>query len=195
MNRFHLFLNALLVAFAALAIGIVSLPGFFTGQAAATAGAGTLALVVPGGKVTVGDTVQVTVQMQGADGPVAAAQAEIVYDPAVLEFRSVAPAGFLSGTGRQVVCPPPAQSSGRARFACAGTGANNGPTGSGALVTLTFGAIGPGQSNLSLEGISLVNSSRPPAAISSSTQGAQLTVEDEAPVETTNSLWLPQVNR
>lgn len=195
MNRFHPIVNALLIALAALAVGIVSLPGLFTGQAAATAGAGTLTLVAPGGTVTVGDTVQVTVQMQGASGPVAAAQAEVVYDPAVLEFRSVAPAGFLSGTGRQVVCPPPAQSSGRAKFVCASAGASDGPTGNGTLVTLTFGAIGAGQSSLTLEGIALVNSSRPPAAISSSSQGAQLTVEAQTPVETTNSLWLPQVNR
>lgn len=195
MNRFHPIVNALLIALAALAVGIVSLPGLFTGQAAATAGAGTLTLVAPGGTVTVGDTVQVTVQMQGASGPVAAAQAEVVYDPAVLEFRSVAPAGFLSGTGRQVVCPPPAQSSGRAKFVCASAGASDGPTGNGTLVTLTFGAIGAGQSSLALEGIALVNSSRPPAAITSTSQGAQLTVEAQTPVETTNSLWLPHVNR
>lgn len=195
MNRFRPIRNALLIALVALAVGIVSLPRLFTGNAAATAGAGTLALIAPGGPVTVGDTVQVTVQMQGASGPVAAAQAEVVYNPAVLEFRSVAPAGFLSGTGRQVVCPPPSQSSGRARFACASTGGNDGPTGNGALVTLNFGAIGAGQSSLTLEGISLVNSSRPPAAISSSTQGAQLTVEGEAPVETDVPLWLPLINR
>lgn len=195
MNRFRPLFHALLITLAALAVGIVSLPGLFTGEAAATAGAGTLTLVAPTGPLTVGDTVQVTVQMQGAGGPVAAAQAEVVYDPAVLEFRSVAPAGFLSGTGRQVVCPPPAQSSGRARFACASAGANDGPTGNGTLVTLTFGAIGAGQSSLALEGISLVNSSRPPAAISSSSQGAQLTVQAQTPVETTNSLWLPHVNR
>lgn len=199
MNRFRPFFNALLIALAALAVGIVSLPGLFTGNAAATAGAGTLTFVAPTGKVTVGDTVQVTVQMQGASGPVAAAQAEVVYNPAVLEFRSVAPGGFLSGTGRQVVCPPavaaPAQSSGRATFACASTGASDGPMGSGTLVTLTFGAIGPGQSSLALEGIGLVNSSRPPAAIGSSTQATQLTVEAQTPVETTRSLWLPQVNR
>lgn len=131
----------------------------------------------------------------GVSGPLSAAQAEIVYNPAVLEFRSVAPAGFLSSTGRQVICPPPSQSNGRAKFACASAGPNNGPTGSGPLVTLTFGAIGPGQSNLNLEGISLVNSSRPPAAISSSTQGAQLTVDGETPVETDVSIWLPLINR
>jgi hypothetical protein len=195
MKHLRPLFNALLIVFAGLAVGIVSLPELLTGNAAATAGEGTLALVVPADKVTVGDTVQVTVQMQGASGPVAAAQAEVVYDPAVLEFRSVVPAGFLSGTGRQVVCPPPAQSSGRARFACASSGPNDGPTGNGNLVTITFGAIGSGQSSLSLEGISLVNSSRPPAAISSSSQSAQLTVEAQTPVETSRSLWLPQVNR
>lgn len=195
MNRFRPIRNALLIALAALAVGILSLPGLFTGEAAATAGAGTLAILAPSGTLTVGDTVQVTVQMQGASGPVAAAQAEVVYNPAVLEFRSVAPAGFLAGTGRQVVCPPPSQSSGRARFACASTGPIDGPTGNGALVTLIFGAIGPGQSSLSLEGISLVNSSRPPAAISSSAQGTQLTVEGETPVETDVPIWLPLINR
>lgn len=183
-------------ALALLLLALLAISGTFSAlPGAATAGAGTLALVAPGGPVTVGDKVQVTVQMQGASGPVSAAQAEVVYNPAVLEFRSVAPAGFLSATGRQVVCPPPAQSSGRARFVCASAGPNDGPTGNGALVTLTFGAIGAGQSSLSLEGISLINSSRPPAAISASTQSAQLTVEGEAPVETTQSLWLPSVHR
>lgn len=195
MARFRSLLFAVVIVCLVLTGAVAFLPGLFTQNAAATAGAGTLALVAPGGPVTVGDTVQVTVQMQGASGPVAAAQAEVVYNPAVLEFRSVAPAGFLSGTGRQVVCPPPSQSSGRAKFACASTGPNDGPTGNGTLVTLTFGAIGPGQSSLSLEGISLVNSSRPPAAISSSTQGAQLTVESEAPVETDIPIWLPLINR
>lgn len=173
----------------------VAMPALRSSQAAATTGAGTLALVAPGGKVAVGDTVQITVQMQGASGPVSAAQAEVVYNPAVLEFRSVAPGGFLSGTGRQVVCPPAAQSSGRARFACASAGANDGPTGSGPLVTLTFGAIGAGQSSLALEGIALANSSRPPGAISSSTQGTQLTVEAQPPTETEIPLWLPLINR
>lgn len=126
----HRRMQIAILTIALLLLGLwVALPALRSSQAAATAGAGTLALVAPAGKVTVGDTVQVTVQMQGVSGPLSAAQAEIVYNPAVLEFRSVAPAGFLGGTGRQVVCPPAAaataQSSGRARFACASTGPND----------------------------------------------------------------------
>ncbi|MBI3957945.1 MAG: hypothetical protein HY328_03970 [Chloroflexi bacterium] len=195
MNNRRMQLFALGVTFLALLGLFVAMPALLTSGVAATAGAGTLVLVAPTGQVTVGNTVQVTAQMQGVSGPLSAAQAEVVYNPAVLEFRSVAPAGFLSSTGRQVVCPPPAQSSGRARFVCASAGPNAGPTGSGPLVTITFGAVGAGQSNLSLEGISLINSSRPPAAISSSTQSAQVTVAPQAPVETEIPLWLPLVNR
>ena len=71
------------------------------------------------------------------------------------------------------ICPDPAYPApGKVRFACAGAGEAAGPTGSGALATLTFTALGVGTSPLTLSGLQLAGAGVPPAAIDSSAQGA-----------------------
>lgn len=132
----------------------------------------------------------VEIEVEQLSAPLSAFQFDLTYNPAVLELLANSPASFLEQTGRQVVCPEAALSPGRVRAACASTGANSAPSGSGGLLTLTFRAAAAGVSSLELSQVSLVDSSRPPLLIPAAVQNASLTVL--AP-QTQYAIFLPQI--
>ena len=132
----------------------------------------------------IADLISVAVNIDQETDPLNGFQFDLTFNAAVIQLNGITTAGFLSSTGRQVTCPPVAHiDAGHIRFACASTGSAVGATGDGALVTMTFQAIGNGSSNLSLNAAQLVDTntvSRTP-----STSNGQISVGREITVTAT----------
>jgi hypothetical protein len=79
------------------------------------------------------------------------------YDEALLDFVSVSDGSYLGSTGRTVTCLPPILNPGLARFACASSGTQSGPSGEGLLAVVRFTAVSSGSSPLALALVSLAN--------------------------------------
>ena len=128
-------------------------------------GPATVSIQPSAGTVVVGERFTVTIRIDGLATPLSAFQFDLGYDPALVAPLGAEPGPFLPSTGRAVICPQPTTPiTGTLRYACASTGRAGGPTGSGALATLTFVALGAGTSDLALSALQLPDTSIPPCA-------------------------------
>lgn len=146
-------------------------------NAALQAGTATVSVQSPADPVELGEQFTVPINISDLTAPLSGFEFSLTYDPAVIAFDGAAVDPFLSSTGRQVQCPPPAfPSTNVVRIACAGAGEMGGPAGSGGLVTLTFTALSPGTSALDLSSILLPGSGVPPATIVATAQNGTAVV-------------------
>ena len=115
---------------------------------------------------------------------------ELTYDQHILEFKDVQEGPFLGSSGRRVQCLPPETTAGSLLFRCVTLGATpDGPTGSGALATLTFQPVGDGISPLHFARLILTD---PPANLLAATgQDASITVEKRKASGFDWALWGP----
>jgi general secretion pathway protein D len=124
--------------------------------------------VQPGAtSVLVGDSFTVGVVASGVTD-LGAYQFELDYNPAIVTVQSIANATFLGSTGRIVLCAAPIVASASVRLACSTLGPEPpaGPSGSGVLAVVTFQAVGPGTSSLSLTNTELTTPSNGPISVS-----------------------------
>jgi hypothetical protein len=105
----------------------------------------------------VGQTVQVTVRMEGAVD-LGAFEFHLGYNPAVLEATDAGLGPLLTSTGRSPVPLGPALKDGEIRFAGASYGTEGGPDGAGVLAQVTFRIVGPGTSGLTFNRIIVTDS-------------------------------------
>ena len=111
-----------------------------------------------------GGTVTVTLAVEGATD-LTAAPMQIQFDPKVLSLTDAVPGGFLGSDGRQPMFTKNIQNeSGTASIQLNRPAGSPGLSGSGALITLTFQAVGKGSSTITIPNLTLRNS-----------QGASLT--------------------
>ncbi len=107
-------------------------------------------------------------------------QYDIVFDPTVLEATAIEEGAFLSATGATYWMEPDIDNNAGviSDIACAKT-AKGGVDGSGTLATITFKAIGAGQSHIKLQNIVLSDSSG--GIIPATSAGATVTVTEFPP--------------
>jgi hypothetical protein len=78
----------------------------------------------------------------------------VTYNPAVLRMRTVQEGSFLRMGGTNVVFTPNTDAAtGRVDLAFVRTGDNLGASGSGLIAALQFDAVGPGSSQLTINGV------------------------------------------
>lgn len=122
-----------------IALAVLGWSGFgWSGSAQAAA----VVLSAPALSGSADAELKVPIRVRGAAG-IGAAQADLVYDPAVLEFRAVEPGPLLTGLVDSNVVQP-----GRLRMAMA---TNQAVTGDGELFIATFKVLGGARSPLTLE--------------------------------------------
>lgn len=139
--------------------------------------AAVVAVNPPAGEITLGRQFTVTLELSNLETPLSAFQLELCFDPTVIRFLSAAPGTFMNSAGREVICPEPARiGNGIVSFACAGTGEEDGPTGSGLLAVFAFTALAPGVSPLSFSFTQLAGPGVPPQEISAAAQDGEVAV-------------------
>lgn len=137
---------------AALVIVALGAVGLLAQSSALAGGANPTIRVTPSFQnVAVNGAVVVDITIEGA--PVFAAyEFHLSFDPSVLRFESVTRGGdILEDAGRTPLCLGPDVvdlENGIVSYACASTGGDGGPSGSGLLATLTFRATCPDQTEL-----------------------------------------------
>ncbi len=127
-------------------------------------------------QIAAGQVFSQTIRLQDVSD-LGAFQADVTYDPAVVQAEGVTQGAFLGSTGRSVLAPPPAidNVTGRVRWGAGSFGAPAGPTGSGDVAIIRFRALGTGKTTLSFEHVLLANSQSQPLALGS-VAGSQVTV-------------------
>jgi len=128
---------------------------------AAIQAAGAQVKLVPPSQIKhVDETFDVDILVAGASN-LAAYEVEIAYDEDVLEFASFTDQGFLGGSGRHSICPPPAIHDQSVQVGCATTGALDAPgvDGDAKLGTIRFKARSPGTSPLVYKKVELADPS------------------------------------
>lgn len=168
------------ILFGITAVATLARPVARSGAAPLVAGSASIRLTAPDEAVTQGSSFSVALDATGLGDALSAFQVDVAFDPAILTFNGVTPGTLLGSTGRATVCPPAETSPGRVRFACASAGAAAGVSSPGLLATLNFTARSPGSSSLALEGVQLVDGSRPPAAFSVNSRNASVTIAGPA---------------
>jgi hypothetical protein len=99
----------------------------------------------------------------------------LTVDPDVLEPLSVDKGLFLGSSGREVVCNDPTIDGAAVQFLCVTLGPTpDGPSGTGAVASVTFLARGKGDSELNLTRVRLAHPDGTP--ISSSSSGTSISV-------------------
>lgn len=161
------------------------------GPAATT---GAIAVNVPSA-LAVEEIFPVTIEAAQVSDAISAFQLTLSYDPDILAFHGAVDGTFLARTDRTVICPPVRPTPGTVRLACASTGAGVGALGSGELVVLTFSALAPGQSDLTLSAVQLVDDNSPPTLADVTLQNGQVTVRPEGDSAVETELFLPSVQR
>lgn len=127
---------------------------------AAPVSATTLSVAAPPAAVQVGDTFTLDVLVAQAPD-LYAFQFDLAFDPAILQANAVLEGGFLSAGGRATFFMPGSIDNGAGTVTfTANTLVGPGPavTGGGLLVHLSFQALAPGQSTLSLGNVVLLDS-------------------------------------
>jgi len=160
-----------------------------------TSGTATLRLVAPTTGAAIGGPFTVTLQIEGAGAPVSALQADVSYDPKIIEFQGLTPGAFLGSSGRQTLCPPVAVAAGSVRLACASAGDGPGASGSGRLTVLHFVAVGSGVSDLTLGGAMLLDMGRPPLPFSLNLANGRVTVPTPTATPAPAEIFLPVIER
>src|SRR5262245_70593 len=74
-------------------------------------GTAVVGIVAPDYALQIGDVFTVTVVAMAVDKPLSAFQFDLAYDPNLLDIVSTSSGAFLKTTGRNVVCPDPAETS------------------------------------------------------------------------------------
>ena len=94
-------------------------------------------------------------------------QFDLVYDPAIVTATSVNLGDFLGSTGCTVmeIGATIDNTTGRLTYAAIILGTCTGPSGNGAVATVTFAPLGMGETNLTLDNEQLLNTDNPPAPI------------------------------
>lgn len=105
--------------------------------------------------VNTGDSFSAAINIEAVRN-LAGFQFDVVFDPTVLEVVSVEEGTFLSATGSTYWLPPNIDNATGviADIACAKTG-SGGATGTGTLASITFRAVGGGESDIRLQNIKL----------------------------------------
>ena len=140
-------------------------------------GVATVTVQPQSGTIQVSDTFTVTVSIANPTTPLTAFQFDLTYDQNLLGLVDLLPGAFLSSTGRGVTCPQQAYPTwGVIRFACASSGLENAPVGTGLLAEFTFVALYPGTSPLIVSAINLAGPNVPPTPIPATPQSHTVTV-------------------
>jgi hypothetical protein len=168
---------------------VVGLAGLGVWRLGTASGQATVVRVVAPASVPASGEFQANIEIQNVTN-LGSYEWQLVFDPALLAFKSAANSSFLGSTGRMPICqliqPPGIDKNGdtvvkepddvvvpegNVRFACASIGLTPpGPNGAGVLTTVTLSALASGAGNLDLAWVALTE---PEAFVSipASTQG------------------------
>ena len=118
----------------------------------------SLSLLPANAQVAPGALFNQTIRLQDVSN-LGAFQADVTYDPAVVQVESVTLGAFLGSTGRSVIATPPDidNVTGRVRWGAGSYGAPAGPTGSGDVAVIRFRALPGGQTALAFEQVMLAD--------------------------------------
>ena len=130
--------------------GSVAVPGWGAGGAPAAAGAGIQFTMQPASSVqAVGSTFQANVQISNAVD-VFSVPLQVQFNPAVLELVNVDTGPFLGSDGQAVAMAHRDEGNGLVAMSARRPPNSKGVNGSGSVCTMTFKAIAPGDSNITL---------------------------------------------
>jgi hypothetical protein len=176
LNRLFVWSTLLLLLGVVGAIGVNAALLTTTPRAPVTAGAASLTLTGPTQPIQISDPVTVTLKSAALNDALSAFEVAITYDPNILALNGVSPGSLLASSGRAVICPPSARTADGVRFACASSGAAQGPTAAGDLAILHFAAVGAGSSPLVIASAQLIDGNRPPTLFGVTSQGTVVAV-------------------
>src|SRR3989344_813972 len=140
----------------------------------------TVAVTPASQNVFVGDSATVTIEATTEIG-LGAYQVDLRFDPTILQVTGVNDGGFLGSTSRSVVPLTPIidNLSGQVTVGAVSFGSNQGPTGTGILVNLTFSTAATGTSPLALTNVTLTQTDA--TVIPATSSDATLTVAELIP--------------
>ena len=143
--------------------------------------AASLGLQPAGVQIAAGRVFSQTIRLQDVSN-LGAFQADVVFDPAVVQVEAVTLGAFLGSTGRAVLAPPAAidNVAGRVRWGAGSFGPQAGASGSGDVATIRFRAVGAGETALAFEQVLLVDAQSSPLELGS-VAGSRVTVGGSVP--------------
>lgn len=176
LNRLFVWSALLLFLGVVGAMGVNAALQTTTRRTLTLAGTAALTLVGPSQPIQIGDPITVTLRSAALDEALSAFEVTLTYDADILALNGVSAGDLLASSGRAVICPPSAHTAAGVRFACASSGAADGPTAAGDLAIFHFAAVEPGTSPLAIAAVQLIDGNRPPALFDVTSQGTTVTV-------------------